>query len=189
MDNTFGSCGIFMQKSKGEKVIREFGNASFQKEGTFAFWKQFYLIVMHSESSGDTVSSGFKLMAGVIDSKIKARGKLPDIFSFTTDTTGYITIFKGPLALSKIYYFSPLNVFYINEGMAIENGDKKEIIFKYADNNEAVRRFSDAAGILGGMSRFSNFIMVGDLSFAMKDQKGKTLIFKVNDNCLNISIK
>ena len=189
MENTFGSCGVFMLKSKGEKVFKEFGNACFEKAGSFSFWKQFYLVMMHSEFSGDTISEGFRLIAGVIDSKIKSRGLFPDIIGLSNDKTGNITIFKGPLALSNIYYFSPLNIFYIKEGIAIENGDTREIILKYTDNNEAVRRFSDAAGILSGMSKFSSFIMLGDYSFAMKDKEGKTLKFRVDDNCMNITIK
>jgi hypothetical protein len=189
MENTFGSYGIFLQKSKGEKVFKEFGNACFEKAGNFSFWKQYYFVTLHSESSGDTISGGFRLFSGIIDSKIKSRGLFPEILGLSADKTGDITLFKGPLALANIYYFSPLNVFYINEGVAIENSDSKEIILKYIDNNEAVRRFSDAAGILGGMSKFSGFIMTGDYSFAMKDKNGKTLTFKVEDNCLNIKIK
>jgi hypothetical protein len=189
MENTFGSCGIFLQKSKGEKVFKEFGNACFENPGNFSFWKQYYYIRMHSVSEGDSVSSGFRQVAGVIDSKIKSRGLFPDILGLSTDKPGNVSIFKGPLALANIYYFSPLNIFKIYEGIAIENGDNKEIILKYADNNEAVRRFSDSAGILSGMERYSDFLMVGDYSFSLKDAKGKTLIFRVDDNCLIITIK
>ena len=189
LESTFGSYGIFLQKSKEEKVFKEFGNACFEKAGDFTFWKQYYFITMHSGSSGDTISSSFRLMAGIIDSKIKSRGLLPDILGLSNDKTGHISIFKGPLALSKIYYFGPMDVFYINEGIAIENGDTTEIILKYTDNNEAVRRFSDSAGILSGMSKFSGFIMIGDYSFAMKDKDGKTLTFKLDNNYMNITIK
>jgi hypothetical protein len=187
--NTFGSYGIFLQKSKGEKVFKEFGNACFENKGNFTFWKQVYLITMHSGSSGDTIYTSLRLMAGIIDSKIKSRGILPDILGLSKDRTGRITIFKGPLALSKIYYFGPVDVFDIEEGIAIENGDATEIILKYIDRNEAVRRFSDAAGILSGMSKFSGFKMIGNYSFAMKDKNGKILTFKVDDNCMNVTIK
>jgi hypothetical protein len=189
MDNTFGSCGIFLQKSKGEKVFKEYGNACFEKSGSFAFWKQFYIVMMHSIFSGDTISEGFRLMAGIIDSKIKSKGLFPEIMGLWNNKTGNVTIFRGPLALANIYYFSQMNIFKINEGIAIENDNKKEIILKYTDNNEAVRRFSDAAGILGGMSKFSGFRMDGKYSFLMKDKYGKTLTFKVDENCLNITIK
>jgi len=189
MNNTFGSYGIFLQKSKNEKVFKEFGNACFEKKGSFQFWKQMYWIVMHSEFSGDTISKGFRQMAGVIDSKIKSRGVLPDILKFGEKKAGTATLFKGPLALGNIYYFGPVNVFNINEGIAIENADSKEIILKYADNNEAVRRFSDAAGILGRMQRFSEFKLVDQYSFTMKDKDKKTLTFKVENECLDILIK
>ncbi|MBA4321971.1 MAG: hypothetical protein C0408_04065 [Odoribacter sp.] len=189
MENTFGSCGIFLLKSRDEKVFKEFGNACFENAGNFTFWKQYYLVRMHSVSTGDSISAGFKLMAGVIDSKIKSRSIFPDILGLSNDKPGNITIFKGPLALANIYYFSPLNIFKMNEGIAIENGDNTEIILKYTDNDEAVRRFSDTAGILSGMEKFSGFLMVGDYSFALKDVKGKTLIFRVDDNYINISIK
>lgn len=189
MENTFGSCGIFLQKSKGEKVFKEFGNACFENSGNFSFWKQLYFVRMHSVSADDSISSGLRLMARVIDSKIKLRGAFPDILGLSTDKPGNVTIFKGPLALANIYYFSPLNIFKIFEGIAIENDERTEIILKYADNNEAVRRFSDTAGILAGMGKFSGFIMVGDYSFAVKDEKGNTLTFRVDGNCLNISIR
>jgi len=189
MVNTFASLGIFLQRSKGEKVFKEFGNACFEKSGNFTFWKQYYYVTLHSGSSGDTISSSFRLMAGIIDSKIKSRGLLPDIMGLSNNKTGNVTIFKGPLALSKIYYFGPVNVFDIYEGIAIENGDNSEIILKYSDNNEAVRRFSNAAGILGGMSKFSAFVMTGNYSFSMKDNNGKTLTFKVDGDCMDILIK
>lgn len=189
MENVFGSYGIFLQKSKGEKIFREFGNACFEKPGCFGFWKQFYYIYMHSRFKGDTISEGFRLIAGFIDSRIKSKGFFPDILSLSKDKKGNITIFKGPLALSNIYYFGPSNIFFIKEGIAIENNDSKEIILKYTDNNEAVRRFTEAAGILGSMAKFSGFSMDGEFSFVMKDRDGKALIFKVEDNCLNITIK
>jgi hypothetical protein len=189
MDNTFGSYGIFLQKSKGEKVFQKYGNSCFEKPHSFGFWKQFYFIYMQSEFEGDTITEGFRLFAGIIDSKIKSKGLFPEILGLSSDKKGNITIFKGPLALSKIYYFSPSNVFFINEGIAVENDNSKEIILKYADNNEAVRRFSETAGILGAMTKFTNFIMTGSFSFTMKDREGKTLVFKVDGNCLDITIK
>jgi len=189
MDNTFGSYGIFLQKSKGGKIFDEFGNSCFEKTDSFGFWKQFYFIYMHSDFEGDTIAEGFRLIARVIDSKIKSKGLFPDILGLSKNKKGNVTIFKGPLALSNIYYFSPSNIFFINEGIAIENSDSKEIILKYADNNEAVRRLSDAAGILGAMTKFSDFNMVGEFSFAMKDREGKTLVFKVNEDCLDITIE
>lgn len=189
MSNIFGSYGIFLHKSKREKVNKEFGNSFYEKEGTYAFWKQYYFIFMHSALSGDSVSSGFRHMAGVIDSKIKSRGKMPEILSFSNSRAGNPILFKGPISLSSIYYFSPLDIFKINEGIAFESTDSKEIILKYPDNNEAVRRFSDAAGILGGMTKFSDFTLTDNYSFTLKDKDGKKLTFKVNDNCLDIIIK
>jgi hypothetical protein len=82
-----------------------------------------------------------------------------------------------------------VNVFNINEGIAIENGESKEIILRYTDNNEAVRRFSDAAGILGRMERYSEFKLVDQYSFTMMDKDKKILTFKVDNECLNILIK
>jgi hypothetical protein len=189
MDNTFGSYGLFLQTSKGKKVFQDFGNSTIAEPGKFCFWKHYYLIKMESASQGDTITEGFRKIAGFIDSKIRTKGLFPQIMGLSKEKTGKLIIFRGPLALSDIYYFSSLDVFGIREGIAIENSDNLEIIFKYEDNNEAVRRFSDAAGILGSMTKFKEFIMVGDFSFAMHDLKGKTLVFKVIDDCLNITIK
>jgi hypothetical protein len=189
MDNSFGSYGIFLQKSKGEKVFKEFGNACFENKGNFQFWKQLYFVVMHSEFSGDTISQGFRQIAGIIDSKIKSRGILPDILKLSGNRNGTTSIFKGPLGLANIYYFGPLNIFNVNEGIAIENKDTKEIILRYKDNNECVRRFSDAAGILGGMQKFTGFTLVNKYEFTMKDNAGKELTFKVDKEYLNIVIK
>jgi hypothetical protein len=189
MNSTFGSYGLFLQKSKGEKVFKEFGNDCYEKPECFVFWKQYYLIVMNSTSQGDTVSQGFRQLAALIDSRIKSRASLPEITALASDKLGRAILFKGPLALAEIYYFSPLNIFKINEGIAFENGNTREIILKYADNDEAVRMLSDAAGILSGMQKFSGFIMVSNYSFAMKDRDGKTLTFKVDGDCVNILIK
>jgi hypothetical protein len=77
----------------------------------------------------------------------------------------------------------------VQEGIAIENGDTKDIILKYSDNNEAVRRFTEVAGLLSGMNKFSDFIMLENFSFALKDRDRKTLVFKVSENYLKINIK
>lgn len=189
MNSTFGSYGLFLQQSKKEKISNDFGNGCFEKNGSFVFWKQFYFVVMNSKSVGDTISEGFRMLAKVIDSRIKSRGSLPEIAGLSNGRKGTPVLLKGPLALAEIYYFSPLDIFKINEGIAFENEDSREIILKYADNNEAVRTLSDVAGILSGMKKFSGFIMVGEYSFAMKDSEGKNLTFKVDKDCLNILIK
>jgi len=189
MNNSFGSCGLFMRYSKNQTVMEGFGNSAFEKPGEFGFWKHLYYVRLTSDSSGDTITDGFKMIAAYIDKKIRSKGVIPDILDYAEGKPGNITIFKGPLALSEIYYFSPLNIFFVQEGVAIENGNTKEIILKYADNNEAVRRLTEVAGILGEMSKFSDFIMVENFSFAMKDRDRKRLVFRVAENCINITIK
>lgn len=189
MNNTFGSYGLFLRHSRKEKVFREFGNPCYEKAGEFGFWKQFYFIRMYSDVSNDTVSEGYRQIASYIDSKIKSRGMLPEIMNLYGSDGGNVRIFNGPLALSEIYYFSPLNIFFVREGIAIEKGDTTRIILRYSDNNEAVRRYSEVAGMLGSMSKFSNFLIDGNFSFLMKDRDGKTLIFKVKDSDLEIIIK
>lgn len=189
MTSSFGSCGLFMRYSKSRKAVKEYGNSSYEKEGEYGFWKQFYFVKLSSVSSGDTIKEGFRMIAAFIDSRIRSKGVIPEILVFSEGKPGDVTIFKGPLALSGIYYFSPLNIFHVREGIAIENGGTKEIILKYSDNDEAVRRFSEVAGILSGMSRFSDFIMLENFSFALKDRDRKTLVFKVSENYLNITIK
>jgi len=189
MNNTFGSYGYFLQTSRKEKVFKEFGNASFENNNSFHFWKQIYYLEMISKSSGDTISAGFRQIAGYIDSRVKSRGTPPDIMKLADNKKGIPVLFKGPIAMDKIYYFGPVNIFNIEEGIAFENNDSKELIYKYQDNNEAVRRFSDAAGILSKMQRYSDFRLVDRFSFTLKDRDGKVLTFKVDDNCLDVVIK
>jgi hypothetical protein len=189
MNNSFGSCGLFMRYGKKQRVFQEYGNSVYEKEGEYGFWKQLYFVKLKSAASGDTIKEGFRQISAFIDSKIRSKGIIPDILGFSKDKPGNVTIFRGPLALSEIYYFSPKNIFYINEGLAIENGNIKDIIFRYSDNNEAVRRFTEVAGLLSGMSKFSGFIMLGDFSFTMKDRDGKQLVFKVAEDCIRVNIK
>jgi hypothetical protein len=189
MNNTFGSYGYFLQKGMGEKQFKEFGNGTFEKKGSYCFWKQMYFVELISAFSGDTVAQGFRQIAGVIDSKVKSRGNLPEIMKLSENKRGTPLLFKGPVALGNIYYFGPVNIFDINEGLAIIDTDSKELIFKYADNNEAVRRFSDAAGIMGKMQRYSEFKLVDRYSYTLKDKDGKTLTIKVDNDCLDVVIK
>jgi hypothetical protein len=189
MNNSFGSCGLFMRYSRNQNVVKEYGNSAYQKDGEYGFWKHLYYIRLTSDAKGDTIKEGFRMIAAFIDSKIRYRGVIPEIVGYSEGKAGTVTIFRGPLALSEIYYFSPLNIFFVQEGIAIVNGESKEIILRYSDNNEAVRRFSETAGILSGISKFSDFIMIGDLSFALKDRERRTLVFRVSDNYLNITIK
>lgn len=189
MNSSFGACGLFMRYSKNQKVIKEYGNSACEKDGEYCFWKQFYFVKLSSASVGDTIKEGFRMISAFIDSKIRSKGVMPDIMGLSSGRSGNVIIFRGPLALSEIYYFSPLNIFFVQEGIAMENPDSKEIILKYADNNEAVRRFTEVAGILSGMSKFSDFIMLENFSFAMKDKERKTLVFMVSENYLNIKIK
>jgi hypothetical protein len=189
MTSSFGACGLFMRYSKNQKVIKEYGNSAYQKVGEYGFWKHLYLVKLTSASAGDTITDGFRMIAAYIDSKIRSKGMIPEILGLSGGKAGNVTIFKGPLALSEIYYFSPLNIFFVQEGIAIENGDTKDIILKYSDNNEAVRRFTEVAGLLSGMNKFSDFIMLENFSFALKDRDRKTLVFKVSENYLKINIK
>ena len=189
MKNSFGSCGLFMRYSKKQKVFQEYGNSTYEKAGEYGFWKQMYFVKLTSGSEGDTIKEGFRMISGFIDSKIRTKGSVPEILGYSKDKPGNVTIFKGPLALSEIYYFGPNNIFFIDEGLAIENGETKEIILKYSDNNVAVRRFTEVAGLLSRMSKFSDFVMLDDFSFALKDRDRKKLVLTVSENCLNITIK
>ena len=189
MESTFGSCGLFLRNSRDAETLKDFGNATYRKTNEYGFWKHFYFIRMTSRFSGDTINEGFRQLAGFIDARIRTRGQSPSILDYSKDKSGNIIIFKGPLALSEIYYFSPLNVFFANEGIAIIDKDKTELIFTYTDNNEAVRRFTEVAGIVSQMSKFSNFVMPAPFSFAMMDKAGKMLTFKVAENRINVVIK
>jgi len=188
MDNTFGSYGLFLRHSRNEKVFSQYGNSCYEKPGEFGFWKQFYFIRMSSDVKNDTVSEGYRQIASFIDSKIRSRGLFPGIMNLSDNSSKNVRIFKGPLALSEIYYFSPLNIFFVNEGIAFDKGDTTKIIFRYTDNNEAVRRYTEVAGLLGAMPKFTDFMMDGDFSFSMKDKDHKTLYFTVSGNNLEISI-
>jgi hypothetical protein len=188
MENTFGSYGLFLRHSRKEKVFSDYGNSSFQKHGEYGFWKQKYFVSMHCDIENDTVNEGYRQIAAFIDSKIKSKGLFPGIMGLTGEDTKNVRLFSGPLGLSEVYYFSPLNIFFIQEGVAFERGDTTRIILKYPDNNEAVRRYSEAAGILGAMPKFTGFTMDGNFSFLMKDKEGKTLSFRVNESNLEISI-
>jgi len=188
MDNTFGSYGLFLRHSRKEKVFSQFGNSCYEKQGEFGFWKQYYFIRMTSDVSNDTVSEGYRQIASFIDSKIKSRGLFPGIMNLSDQGSTNVRIFRGPLALSEIYYFSPLDIFFIREGIAFDRGDTTKILLRYADNNEAVRRYSESAGMLGSMSKFTDFLMDGLYVFTMKDREGKKLFFKVKENDLEISI-
>jgi hypothetical protein len=144
---------------------------------------------MTSRFSGDTINEGFRQIAGFIDARIRTKGKPPEILDYCVDKKGTVTIFKGPLALSEIYYFSPLNIFFADEGIAVTNGDTTELIFAYIDDNEAVRRFTEVAGIVSQMSKFSDFIMPAPFTFAMMDRNGKMLTFRVIENKIDVIIK
>jgi hypothetical protein len=144
---------------------------------------------MTSETTGDTISEGFRQMAAYIDSKIRSRGNMPAILGYSKYKKGDVTLFRGPLGLSEIYYFGPRNIFFADEGIAIENNNETEIFFKYSDNNEAVWRFSETAGLLSGMSRFSDFKMTGEYTFELKDIEGRVLSVSVSDSCLHVTIR
>jgi hypothetical protein len=189
MKNSFGSCGLFMRYSKKQKVSQKYGNSTYVKTGEYGFWKHLYFVKLSSASAGDTINEGFMMISAFIDSKIRSKGVIPEILGFSKDKPGNVTIFRGPLVLSEIYYFGPNNIFFMQEGIAIENGRTKEIILKYPDNNEAVRRFTEVSGILSRMSNFSDFAMHDNFSFSMKDRDRKTLVFSVQENCLNIMIR
>ncbi|HVN58627.1 MAG TPA: DUF6599 family protein [Bacteroidales bacterium] len=188
MNNTFGSYGLFLRHSRKEKVFSKYGNSCYEKPGEFGFWKQFYFIRMQSDFKNDSVSEGFSQMASFIDSKIKARGLFPSILGQAGDNAKNIRLFSGPLGLAEIYYFSPLDIFFVQEGISYERGDTTRIILSYHDNNEAVKRYTDAAGILSAMPKFSGFRMDGNLGYQMKDREGRILLLRVKDSDLEITI-
>jgi hypothetical protein len=188
MYNSFGSCGLFMRSGKNQKIVKGYGNSAYQKEMEYAFWKHLYFVKISAVTAGGSVEKGMKMIASFIDSKIKSKGTTPEILDLAQGKTGAVTIFRGPLVLSEIYNFSPQNIFFIEEGIAIESGKRKEIFLKYTDRNEAVRHFTEAAGLLSRINKFYDFKMPDNFSFSMKDRDSRKLVFSVSDNYLNITI-
>ncbi len=189
MDNSFGSCGLFLRHSRKEKTFSEYGNKCYEKKGEFGFWKQYYFIRMSSSSANDSIMQGYRQIAAYIDSKIRSKGLLPGILNQSGNNLENVRIFNGPMGLSEIYYFGPQNIFFIDEGLAYEKGDTTKIILRYSDKDIAMKRFTDTAGILGSMDKFSGFRMEDDFSFSMNDREGKKLLIRVDDKILMISIK
>jgi len=188
MKDMFASYGIFLQKIAGMKERYSAGKDSYINESSLVLWKHHYFAIIRSDHASDSVTVGMKLLADIVDSRIKPRGKWPSIINDLNNKPGKVTLLRGKIALQNVYYFTSKDVFRIEEGIAFENPGVTDIHLKYRDSDTSVQRFGEVAGVLNREKRFSEFRMDGDIAFRMRDNKGNDIRIEANDNMLSIRI-
>lgn len=188
MKDSFAAYAVFLQQSVGSDIGESVGTNSFVNSGSLGFWKHHYFILMRSNSENSSVTGGMKMMAGSVDKRIKQEGRLPDIATSFSNRSGRITLLRGNIALSNIYYFSSRDIFLIEEGIAVEENGVKEILLQYSDPGKPVQRLAEVAAMLGSDNRFTDFAMSGEETVTLSDKRGNRITIEASGNLLKIKI-
>ena len=188
MEDTFGSYALYLQKSRGAGETYTAGNNSYLDTLSLGFWKHHYLVTISCDRMYDSTLLGMKLVADLVDSRIRPYGKLPDITGPFMQRPGRVTLLRGKIGLSYIYHFTTTDVFRIEEGIAIEETGRAEIWLKYPNSNMSVQRLGEVAGVLSRDPRFTGFMMSGDLSFRLSDKIGNTIDIEATGRYLKILV-
>ena len=189
MADSFAAFGVYLQKKPGNAAGYEAGNNCFIDEFSLGFWKQHYFALIRTKYTSDSITAGMKIIADLVDSRIRNRGRWPEIFTqAASGATGKITLIRGKIALSNVYHFTSRDIFRIDEGIAIENSTGTEILFRYETPDESVHRLGEVAGFLSRDERFTGFRMTGDLSFALVDDEGNDIEITSDGKYLRVDI-
>jgi hypothetical protein len=188
MKDCFAAYAVFLQQSTGSEKGKSFGTNSFVNNGSLGFWKHHYFILMRSNSENSIVSDGMSMMAGSVDKRIKQECRLPDIATSFSNRSGRITLLRGKIALSNIYYFSPRDIFLIEEGIAVEESGVKEIWLHYSDPGKPVQRLAEVSALLSSDNRFTGFAMSGAETVTFSDNRGNRITMEASGNLLKIRV-
>ena len=189
MKYSFASYALYLQKSVGSEKMKEIGNDGFVSDYSLGFWKHHYFAIVNSNQAGIEISKGMEDIARIVESRIKNSGKWPDIISKVDNDVGKVTLIRGKISLSNVYFFSTKDVFRAQEGVAYEKDDLIEIILKYSSNYESIQRLGEVAGVLSRERRFNQFRMTGDYSFEMYDLQGNNIEIEAEGRYLLIDIE
>jgi hypothetical protein len=188
MKDSFAAYAVFLQQSAGSDIGETAGSSSFINSGSLGLWKHHYFILMRSNRENSTVTDGMRLIAGSVERRIKQEGRLPDIVSSFNSRSGRITLLRGKIALSNIYYFSSRDIFMIEEGIAIEENGIKEIWLQYSDPGKPVQLLAEVSALLGSDNRFTGFAMTGEQSFTLSDKRGNRIDIEASGSLLKIRV-
>lgn len=188
MSDSFAAYAVFLQKSTGSDIDEAAGTSSFINSGSMGFWKHHYFVLMRSNRENSTVTDGMKLVAGAVEKRIKQEGRLPDIVSSFSNRSGSITLLRGKIVLSNIYYFSSRDIFMIEEGIAVEENGVKEIWLQYSDPGKPVQRLAEVSAVLSSDTRFTGFTMSGEQSVTLADKRGNRIDIEAAGSFIKIKI-
>ncbi|MFN2379392.1 MAG: hypothetical protein ABR519_04185, partial [Bacteroidales bacterium] len=124
-----------------------------------------------------------------VENRIKQDGRLPSVATAFSDRNGSITLLRGKIALSNIYYFSSRDIFVIEEGIAVEENGVKEIWLHYSDHGKPVQRLGEVSALLSTDARFTGFTMSGKQSVTLSDKRGNRIDIEASGNYLKIKIE
>jgi len=189
MKDVYATYGVYLHKIDGMDEKYPVGKEAYFDDNALVFWKHHFVAVIKGKASDPDVAEGMKMLADIVDSRIKIPGRWPKISHTFRDSQGKVTLLRGKYGLQNIYFFTSKDVFRIEQGYAIEKPGLTDIQLIYSDSFTSIRRFSDAAGVLSREKRFSGFTMIGHMAFQMSDNEGNDISIESENNCLNIRIQ
>ena len=188
MKDSFGAYAVYLANSEPDAESYHAGKNAFISDSSLGFWKFQYFILINSRGTGIEKSEIMKETADVIDSRIRPAGKLPDLALVFNNRPGRVTLLRGKYSLARVYPFTTLDVFRIEEGVALETPGRAEIWLKYSDIHKPVQRLGEVGGVLSRDPGYSGFMMSGDQSFRLYDHKGNAIEIEASGKYLKIVI-
>ena len=188
MKNDSAVYGIFTFNKGNRLVSDDIGDACIIQNDFLIFIKGSYYVVLTTRSNKDKEEAvNLQEFAQIIDTKIKAIGKLPELVaSYRQLTPGAIYIL-GNLALSNNYLFDYSDIFGFKEAIISKDVDAMRFVFMYETEEATEKAFQSAKENLESSARFTSF-NANENSFQMNDKKGNSLLFVPHRNRILIAI-
>lgn len=178
--------GLYSFKTGQSGTTLSIGQDAMLEEYYLNFWKGDILVTLTGFDADSETIAGLTHIARVIESKIDTTGERPWLIGLLPSENmnpRSVKYVKGELALSNMYDFGSGNIFGVTEGAIGNYGDSRIFIFKYKNESECQRWFSQAELYFSKSKSFFDFSKNGT-ELLLRDRLDQPLILKPYKNCI-----
>mgnify|MGYP006288713103 CR=1 FL=1 len=191
MEDNDAAFGIFSSQVPGNARDTNIGHNAVYNDRYILFWKDDYYCSIASNDTGEAVIRGMFAIAGAIDKKIKNKGQKPDILNlipFNTSKNKETAYLEGGISLYNSKFFTPKNIFKIQEAVVLKAADFKFCIFRYDDAATAKTRYTEAIEAFQKDEKFHD-IRDNNYMFYMQNDEFEPIAGKATGRYIIISWK
>lgn len=158
MNSSEAAFGMYSFKKGQDGEPIDLGCAGWRESYYLSFWSGNFLITLIGLSSDMAVLQGMERIAVAISTRLECSANLPQLVDylptehFLADGVVYL---RGAIGLRNQYSFNRKDIFAIKEGIVGRYADLTVFLFRYADETEAQRIYSNAWNLLKTSERYN----------------------------------